>query len=161
MFLKNAAIGLLLVGGVVSVPQIVRSDSASLQVKDAWANPTAPGQSVAAGYFVVHNRTNRAEVLRGASSPAAQNLQFHNSSLVGGVARMRKVERFNIPAGGQLKLAPGGNHLMLIGVKQQFKVGETVPVTLHFNSGASVKVKLEIKNADKSSSSNGGHNGHH
>jgi copper(I)-binding protein len=161
MFLKNAAIGLLLVGGLVSVPQIVRSDSASLQVKDAWANPTASGQSVAAGYFVVHNRTNLAEVLRGASSPAAQNLQFHTSSLVGGVARMRKVERFNIPAGGQLKLAPGGNHLMLIGVKQQFKVGETVPVTLHFNSGASVKVKLEIKNADNSSSSNGGHHGHH
>lgn len=161
MFFKNAAICLLLVGGAISVPQIVRSDSSSLQVKDAWTNATASGQSVGAGYFVVHNRKNRADILRGASSPAAQSVQFHTSSLVGGVARMRQVERFNIPAGGKLKLAPGGNHLMLIGVKRQFKVGETVPVTLHFSSGASVKVKLEIRAAGKPFSSNGGHHGHH
>lgn len=161
MFFKNAAICLLLVSGAISVPQIVRSDSSSLQVKDAWTNATASGQSVGAGYFVVHNRKNRADILRGASSPAAQTLQFHTSSLVGGIARMRQVERFNIPAGGKLKLAPGGNHLMLIGVKRQFKVGETVPVTLHFSSGASVKVKLEIRAAGKPFSSNGGHHGHH
>lgn len=47
-----------------------------------------------------------------------------------------------VPAGGGVTFAPGGYHLMLIGLTRAVKVGDTVPATLTFASGARLKVSF-------------------
>ena len=51
-------------------------------------------------------------------------------SMDGGVMRMRAIDALPLPAGQVVMLKPGGYHVMLMGLKDTVKAGDTVPVTL-------------------------------
>lgn len=55
---------------------------------------------------------------------------------------MKPLARVAVPAGGSVTFAPGGYHLMLIGLTKPVKTGDAVPATLTFASGAKVKVSF-------------------
>jgi hypothetical protein len=64
----------------------------------------------------------------------------------GSVMRMREVEKgLEIPAGGSVTLAPGGYHLMMMGLKGPLKQGSTVPVTLVFEKAGTIDVELAVE----------------
>lgn len=59
--------------------------------------------------------------------------------------KMRAMPKLDLPAGKAVKLAPGGNHIMLMDLKQQLKKGDVVPIVLKVE-GRDKKVQtLEIK----------------
>lgn len=59
--------------------------------------------------------------------------------------RMRELEGgLAIPPGATVALAPGGLHLMLMGLKTPLKQGEKVPVTLVFEKAGTIDVELAI-----------------
>ena len=63
----------------------------------------------------------------------------------GNVMRMREVEGgLTIPPGATVALAPGGFHLMMMGLKEPLKQGAQVPVTLVFQSAGSINVELAV-----------------
>jgi copper(I)-binding protein len=51
----------------------------------------------------------------------------------------------DIPAGATVTLAPGGYHLMLVGLKAPFKAGTRVPVTLVFEKAGSIDVEMDVQ----------------
>lgn len=83
----------------------------------------------AAGFATLNNDSDKDVVIVGASSPKAQRVEIHEMAMDHGVMRMRKKENLVIPAHGQVKLAPGGLHLMLFGLADDVK-GGMVTVTL-------------------------------
>lgn len=97
-------------------------------VKDAWVRAPAPGQKVAGAYMELLSRTHMA--LTAVASSAAARVELHSTSMEEGVMRMRPVARIELPAGKPVKLAPGGLHVMLVGIKQPLKPGDKVPLTL-------------------------------
>lgn len=99
-----------------------------IDVRDARVLATVPGQSVAAGYMTV--RSAEAATLVSISSGAAKAVQIHTMSMQDGVMRMRPLDRLALPAGQEVRLTPGGMHLMLVGISQPLKAGGTVD--LHF-----------------------------
>ena len=64
--------------------------------------------------------------------------------MAGAVMSMRKEDRVPVPAGGQAAFAPGGYHLMLIGLTRTLKAGDKVPATLTFASGAKVQTAFAV-----------------
>ncbi len=59
--------------------------------------------------------------------------------------RMRKLEDgIAIPAGETVELTPGGLHLMFMKVKEPFKNGGSVALTLTFEKAGSVDVVLQV-----------------
>jgi len=61
---------------------------------------------------------------------------------------MRKLEALTLPAGETVALKPGGNHIMLLDIKEQLKPGEKVPITLIVQQRGKkkqVKVSLEAE----------------
>ena len=71
--------------------------------------------------------------------------QVHEMKMDGNVMRMREVEKgLEIPPGGTVTLAPGGFHLMFMGLKGPFKQGTQVPVTLVFEKAGSIDVELDV-----------------
>ena len=75
----------------------------------------------------------------------AEKVEIHEMKIVDGVMNMKQVAGgIEIPAGGEGKFAPGGFDLMLIGIKEPFREGATVPVTLTFEKGGPVEVELEV-----------------
>lgn len=119
--------------------------SAALQVRDAWAAPTPNGVDVSAGYLVVANGGDADDRLLAATSPRAARVEVHTMAMVDGVMQMRAAEAAIVPAQGELRLAPGGMHLMFYGVTQPFAPGEGVPVTLTFEHGGEVTLELPVR----------------
>ena len=62
-----------------------------------------------------------------------------------GVGRMVPVQAVDVPSGAEAKLAPGGLHVMLIGLKQPLKEGQTFPLTLNFEHAGPVTVEVAIE----------------
>ena len=62
----------------------------------------------------------------------------------GGIARMRMVHSLDVPAGAEVKLAPGGNHIMLEGLKAPLAAGERFQLTLRFARSGAVSVPVGV-----------------
>jgi copper(I)-binding protein len=50
----------------------------------------------------------------------------------------------SVPAGGAVTFAPGGYHLMFLGLTKALGTGDTLPATLSFSSGAKVKATFVV-----------------
>jgi hypothetical protein len=120
---------------------IASSAQAAPQVEAAWTRPAAQGQT-GAGFMTLRNPDAKADALVAVESPLARAVQIHQSSLTGGMASMKQLPRVELPAGGAVTFAPGGYHLMLLGLAKPVKAGDAVPATLTFASGAKVKVSF-------------------
>lgn len=117
----------------------------TIAVESAWARATVPGQTATAGYFTLVNSGGEDRLLS-VSSPTA-DASLHSTTMHSGVARMRPVEALEIPAGGTVQLEPGGNHVMLIGLKQPLEAGATVPLNLRFERSGERQVQLQVRSA--------------
>lgn len=121
--------------------------SQSVKVANAWVRAPAPGQKTAGAY--VELTSDHGAALVAAGSPAAERVEMHSTSMEGGVMRMRALSRIELPAGQPVRLAPGGMHLMLIGLKQALKPGDKVALVLSVQpSGASSGTALTTINLD-------------
>jgi len=128
--------------------------AATLEVRDAWAAPTPGGVEVSAGYLIISNPTAAEDRLIGAATPRAGSSEVHEMSMDGGVMRMRAVEGgLAVPAGETVALAPGGLHLMFMGVTQPFVEGESIPVTLTFANAGDIQVSLPVRRSAASDAS--------
>jgi periplasmic copper chaperone A len=117
---------------------------AQVEVEKPWSRATAPGAKVAAGYMVLRNRSAAPDRLVGATSPAARKVETHATERDGTILRMREVKGYEVPAGGTFELKPGGSHLMFVDVRQPFKEGDRIPVTLRFERAGEKKVEFHV-----------------
>jgi copper(I)-binding protein len=117
--------------------------AAQVAVTDAWVRGTVAGQS-ATGAFMRLTSSSDASLIA-AASPVAGIVEIHQMKHEGGMMKMSAVDRVALPAGKAVELTPGGYHVMLMGLKQPLKEGETVPVTLTFEDKAGKKQTIEVK----------------
>ena len=133
----------------------------SITVSKPWSRATAPRATVGAGFLTIHNTGTQPDRLLSATSPRAAKVEIHTMSLEDGIMRMRPLaDGVEIPARGDATLAPGGNHIMLIGLKAPLKAGERVPATLRFARAGTVKVQFLVAGAGAAEPADV-HGGHH
>lgn len=117
-----------------------------LKIGHPWSLPSPAGAPTAAGYLTLTNTGKAPERLLGADIPDVARVEIHQMSMNGGVMRMRAVSGGLLIGPGQtVTLAPGGYHLMLIGPKHPFAVGDHVMGTLRFEHAGSVKVDFHVQ----------------
>ncbi len=138
--------GILLAGASHGQPSATGGPApASLTVEAVWAR-VAPGTARSgAVYFRIVNRGRADDRLVGASSPVAARVELHTHRMQGGVMRMRRVEAVPVPGGGAAELAPGGNHVMLIGLRGPLEEGETFPLTLAFEKAGAIGLQVPVR----------------
>lgn len=111
-----------------------------------FARATPPGAPTAAAYLSLANEGPAEDRLLGAVGAIAERIEIHESTLTDGVARMRPVEDgLAIPPGETVELAPGGYHLMLVGLDRPLAEGERVPVVLSFERAGDIEVELAVE----------------
>jgi copper(I)-binding protein len=121
------------------------SSPAAPLIVEPWARAAAAGGQSAA-YFTITNTSTAAEALLSATSPAASMIEVHETSIDGsGVAAMHPVDKVDIPAGESVVLKPGSYHLMLMGLKGELAVGQTVELDLVFEHAGKVVVQAEVR----------------
>ena len=130
---------------VTSLAQALEYKAGSLTIAVPWVR--APqGGAQAGGGVTISNTGSAPDHLLGGTASGAARIEVHVTSDEGGTTQMRPVEGgVEIKPGEAVRLAPGGRHLMLIGLTQSFVAGERVEGTLQFKSAGTVPVKFEVQ----------------
>ena len=115
---------------VVALAALLAAGAAFAQttVSDAWVRGMVAPQR-ATGAFIKITSAQGGKLVA-VSTPAARVAEVHEMVMQGDVMAMRAIESLELPAGKAVELKPGGHHLMLMGIEQPLKAGETVPLTL-------------------------------
>lgn len=118
----------------------------NIKVKSAWIPLPPKGLTNAAAYMDIMNGGSDVDRLLGVSCSCAAKVELHEMSMAGGVMRMRAAPNgLEVPPVGELRLAPHGEHLMLMGLKRPLRAGEPVPLTLQFEHAGKVTVEALVK----------------
>ncbi|MBX3031679.1 MAG: copper chaperone PCu(A)C [Chloroflexi bacterium] len=119
--------------------------TAALRVDAAWVR-TSPMMALAgAAFMVLVNDGPTDDALVAVTSPVAVSAELHRTAAdAGGVMSMMPVAAIPIPAGGSTELAPGGYHVMLIGLREPLAAGSMVPLALTFESGHVLEVAATV-----------------
>ena len=123
------------------------------RARDRAVVPEPAADGAAAVYLVLRNPRREPDALVGASSAVAEAVTLHGyaSSAGGehgaadhGMSMMRAVEAIEIAPRDSVRLAPGGYHLMLEGLRHRPTVGDTFTIDLSFRSGRRVAVEALV-----------------
>jgi len=118
--------------------------TATVTATDAWCRPSPNGAKAGGCYVTLTAATD--DRLTGGSTPRAASLQVHEMKTENGMMKMAELTAgLPLPAGQAVALAPGGNHLMLIGLTAPLVAGETVPLTFQFASAPAITVQAQVR----------------
>ncbi len=129
---------------------------AKVHATGAWARPTIGNSRNGAAYFSVSNTGTTDDVLVGVRGEVAGALELHTHIREGDTMRMRRVkDGIKIPAGATVVLAPGGDHVMMIGLTGKLEAGAGFPLTLVFRQAGEIPVEVKVQM--KGPAGGGGH----
>ena len=140
--MKLSVIGYLLLLGVSG-----SGYASTLTVEAAWARATPPGAPVGAVYMDLFNAGKEAITVNQIKTSVARMAQIHSTLNVDGVMRMRSAMPLTIGASERLSLAPGGMHVMLMGLSQPLAAGATFNLDLGLANGENLRVEVLVGQA--------------
>jgi len=119
------------------------SAAPTIGIGGPWSRPAIDTGVV---YLTLANHGAAADRLVAASSPVARAVELHESSetmgsmnmgsmsgmAMGDVSSMKRVAYVTIPPHGAVAFAPGGYHIMLVGLRRTLRQNESFPLRLHF-----------------------------
>ncbi len=110
------------------------------------ARATTPAARTGAAYLTLTNNGTEEVRLSALSGAIAERIEIHETTVVDGVARMRPhAEGLAVPPGATVTLAPGGMHIMLVGLTAPLVEGDRVPIVLSFDQAGEIEVELAVE----------------
>ncbi|WP_301583877.1 copper chaperone PCu(A)C [Halomonas alkaliantarctica] len=117
----------------------------SLIVENPFVREVPPGSPATAAFMTLYNQSDAPVRLIEAQNSITEYTELHDHVVIDEVMQMRQVEAIEIPAQGKVTLAPGGLHLMLIGLSQPVNTGGSVSLNLFFDNGDGIEVVAPIR----------------
>lgn len=128
-----------------SAPAAAAPGGDSLHVENAWARPSPLPDGNSAIYLTIVNPTGEADRLVAVKSSVGM-AETHESVTENGVVRMEpRPDGYEIPAQSSVELAPGGKHIMVMGVADPLAPGDTLTATLTFEKAGEMTVTAPVK----------------
>lgn len=121
------------------------SFSSEINITKAHARETLPDSSQSAAFMHINNNSEKKIRLISAHIKQAKTTEIHthlrtNDDLI----KMRPVKFVEIPAKDTIALAPGGVHLMLLGVKKPLQAGDKIDLELLFSNGEQINTQIPV-----------------
>ena len=135
----------LLAAILIVMPFAAFANQAGIQVDHVWAR-AAPAGHQGAVYLTITDG-GAPDILTGVTTPVAAEAAVHQSIDDHGVMKMRPAGPLPIEPGKPVTLAPGGYHIMLSGLKQSLKQGDSFPITLSFAKAGPVTATATVAKA--------------
>jgi len=131
----------LALSSILSAGQIV--------ISDAYARSAGPLAKAGAAYMKIMNHSDESDRLIGVQSDIAKKTELHTHLKDdNGVIRMVRIdEGIEIGSMKEHRLVRGGQHIMFMGLKEAFKTGKIIPVTLFFEIAGEVGVEIVVDQA--------------
>lgn len=104
--------------------------------------PGAEGSvTTSAVYMKIENQGEQPQRIVEATCDAAETVELHQTSMVNGVMQMSQIASIEVAPNETVELAPGGLHIMLIGLTRDVKPGDTLKLTLKLESGEEITLE--------------------
>lgn len=100
------------------------------RIEKAWIPEAPPGAGAMAGYFTLHNGSDKALRCDGAAGTDFGAIEIHRSLIEDGQSRMLRNQIVDVPPGGQVEFERGGLHLMLFRPQRTLRSGDTSELQL-------------------------------
>lgn len=157
-----SAFGALLALSALAAPAAAGNSAevGDVVVENAWARATMKAVKNGAAYMTLHTGGDAKDFLVSVSTPAAKMADLHTHTMKDGVMEMAPVERIAVEPGSATVLEPGGLHVMLMGLKEPLKDGESFPLTLTFESAGETTVDVKVKKMGAMGGDHGESHGH-
>ncbi|UVI35877.1 copper chaperone PCu(A)C [Brevibacterium spongiae] len=126
-------------------PAGTQVDAEALSFDDAWVKAAEDGMTAVFGE--VSNNTDHDINLVEAKYPDAKMVELHETAEdgSGGMSMQEKEGGFDIPAGESLSLEPGGDHIMIMGLKKAINPGEQISLELVTADDQTIEVTAVAK----------------
>ena len=147
---RRAVFSLALIAPLLAACGDSSPEAGGIEWGDAWARASATQTSAA--YLTIENNGAEADTLLEARSPVAGTVEIHDMTMEDMVMRMRRLDNLPVAAGERVELAPGGKHIMLIGLAGPLEEGASVLLTLVFEKAGEIETEAPVRAA--------GHGGH-
>jgi copper(I)-binding protein len=123
---------------------VAQTAPSGVMVEHAWARATSPGAKTGAVYLTImdHGGPDR---LIGFATPVASMAQLHETTMQGDVMKMRQIDGLAVTDKGPVTLAPGGYHVMLMGLKGPLRQGETFPLSVTFEKAGTIQITVAVE----------------
>jgi periplasmic copper chaperone A len=115
-----------------------------LRVEGAWIQAVPPGIHETAIFMVLVNPGPEPVRIVGGTTPVAKRVTPMLTTKEDGRMGMKDVSFFEVPSGGRVILRPGGDHLMVYGLKKNLQAGETVSLVLQLRPGGQVSLEVPV-----------------
>ena len=135
---------LLLFALIPALPTWAQNLAPAVEIQQAWARATPGGAKTGAVYMTLINRGADEDELVAVATPVAGEAHLHLMSMDNGVMSMRPVPAIDLAPGATVTLGPGGYHVMLTGLRQPLKDGDSFPLTLTFAKSGTQKVEVKV-----------------
>lgn len=117
----------------------------TLRIEKPWARASLALSRPAAAYLTIVNDGQQAVSLIGGESPLAERVEIHRITREGDIMNMSPVQALEIMPHAQAVFAPGGLHIMLLGLKKPLQKGQQLPLKLRFSDDRMIEVMAPIK----------------
>lgn len=146
------------VGGLLLLlaAQVAVAQDANPKIGHPWARATVGNAQTGAVYMTIESTVP--DRLTATSTPIASRAEIHGSEVENSVMKMHKVDAITIRPDTPAMLKPGGLHVMLFGLKQPLKEGQTFPLTLTFANAGVREVSVTVESARAPGSMGDPHN---
>jgi len=133
----------------------------TLMIHDPYARASSPMAKAGAAFMVIVNPTGTDDRLVSVTTDAAARAELHTHvQEENGVMRMTEIEGgIPIPAGGETRLERGGLHVMLMGLTGPLETGDSIGLTLTFETAGEITIPVPVDN-DRLDPSAHGHDRH-
>ncbi len=108
----------------------------------------SPQSKTGAGFMTIMNHGKAADRLLAVETAASNRADLHGTVAVGNVMQMRaQAGGVSVPAGGTVTFAPGGLHVMFIGLKAPVPPGAIIKARLRFEKAGAVDIQFKAEAA--------------
>ena len=134
----------LLLGALAGCGSGESSNPSIPRIENAWVR-AADSSATTAAYLTLFNDANGPYSVVAATGLLCDDIQMHETVRNGALTSMRETALLTAPPHGKLEFKPGGNHLMLIGLRQKLVAGQMTHFTLLLQNGSTISVDAEVR----------------
>jgi copper(I)-binding protein len=115
-----------------------------LKVDTPWIFAVPPGAKDTAAFMSFVNTGAKPIRITGGKTEIAERMAPMITTKTEGRLGMKDVSYIEVPAGGTVTLKPGGDHLMIYGLKKPLTPGQNVPIIVTLEPGGTMTVNAIV-----------------
>jgi periplasmic copper chaperone A len=136
---------LLTFAALLAISQMAKADG--IEIVDPYARATIGSAKTGVVYLKLVNRTPEADRLRAVSADIAEHAALHVHTMKDNVMTMEEIACLELAPGTEIELAPGGLHVMLIGLSKPLREGGHFPLRFAFDRAGEVSIDVPVRSS--------------